>query len=168
MNPMKKIRNLLLLLLVSIVAVSCASTRITEKQREESALLLKKVIDSGNYTVDATMAYPHRGRNVPLTSQYTLEVKNDSVLSHLPFYGRAFSVPYGGGEGLHFQAPLTDYVVTYKPKGAAQIKFNARTDEDLFKFTVDVYPGGAANISVVMQQRESINYSGSLSGVFEP
>jgi len=36
-------------------------------------------------------------------------------------------IPYGGGEGLNFKAPLTDYKLDWDKKGTAKIKFTARS-----------------------------------------
>jgi len=37
-----------------------------------------------------------------LTSPYSVEIRNDSIISHLPYYGRAYSIPYGGGDSSFF------------------------------------------------------------------
>ena len=154
-------KHVFLLLVIAIAGVSCSTSK-SASDKEADKLLLKEQIESGNYKIDATMAYPRRGRSVSLTSSYSLEVKNDSVFSYLPFYGRAYTIPYGGGDGLRFEAPITDYEVSYDKKGTAKVLFSAKTNEDLFKFTLDIYPGGSSNINVVMQQREPISFRGNL------
>lgn len=156
---MKRFYYVILLMSVVIAGIGCASTKSVGTEEEQ--LALKQLIESGEYKIEATMAYPRRGRSVPLTSSYSVEIKNDSVFSYLPFYGRAYTIPYGGGNGLNFNAPVQDYSVKYN-KGAAEIKFNAQTSEDLYRYTLNVYPDGTSNIDVVMQQRESMRYSGRL------
>ncbi len=157
MNKLK----LLLVLIVGILATSCSTTQNTASN-EEQKMKLRERIESGEYKIEATMAYPRRGRSVPLTSTYSLKVKNDSIFSYLPFYGRAYSVPYGGGDGLNFEAPLNVYNVTYDRKGAAKIEMRAKTPEDEYTYNVEIYPNGSSNINVTMQQRESIRFSGRL------
>lgn len=157
MNKLK----LLMVLMVGILASSCSTTQSTTST-EEQKMRLRERIDSGNYKIEATMAYPRRGRSVPLTSSYSLEIKNDSIFSRLPFYGRAYSVPYGGGDGLIFEAPLNVYNVTYDRKGTAKIEMRAKTSEDEFRYKVEIYPNGSSNIDVTMQQREPMRYTGRL------
>ena len=59
---------------------------------------------------------PMKGGSKHLTSDYSLEIRNDSVYSYLPYFGVAYNVPYGGGKGLNFSAPLSEYTSTYSKK----------------------------------------------------
>ena len=101
-------------------------------------------------------------RTVHLSSPYSVEIRNDSVISYLPFYGRAYSIPDGGGEGLIFQAPLDEYEMEMNKKGTAKVKFTARSPEDKFTFNLTIYSNGSASINVNMQNRESISFSGEM------
>ncbi|NDV59533.1 DUF4251 domain-containing protein [Bacteroides sp. 519] len=160
---MKKNHAILLIFLViiTLTGISCATSQ-KNGNNEEAKLLLKELIDKGEYSIEATMAYPRRGKSISLTSSYSLKIKNDSVFSYLPFYGRAYNIPYGGGNGLNFTAPVENYLVKYNKKGDATINFNAKTSEDTYKYTINIYPNGSSNIDVIMQQRESMRYSGRL------
>ena len=105
---------------------------------------------------------PMRGRSIPLTSSYSLEIRNDSVISYLPYYGRAYSIPYGGGDGLNFKAVLKEYSMEMDKKGNAVIEFIARNPEDRYEYRVKVFPNGSASIDVNMQNRQSISFQGEL------
>ncbi len=83
---------------------------------------------------------PMRGRSIPLTSSYSLTIRNDSVISYLPYYGRAYSIPYGGGDGLNFKTMLKEYNVKMDKKGNAVIEFVARNPEDRYEFRAKVFP----------------------------
>ena len=85
-----------------------------------------------------------------------------SVFSYLPYYGRAYSVPYGGGSGLIFNAPLKEYTMDMDKKGNAVIKFSARSPEDFFEFRAKVFPDGTTSIDVTMQNRQAISYRGEV------
>ena len=97
MRTKKQIFMLLLALLVGIPTLSAQSKKEKKEQKKEA---VKKLIESENYKIDVNTAMPMRGRSIPLTSSYSLEIRNDSVISYLPYYGRAYSIPYGGGDGL--------------------------------------------------------------------
>lgn len=158
-----KTRNRFLLIIILMIAGTFTLSAQTKKEKEElKRQELKEVIDSKNYKIDVDRAYPRRGSSRSLTSPYSLEIRNDSVISWLPFFGRAYSIPYGGGDGLTFSAPISEYKVNYSKKGAAKINISAHTSEDQFKFAVTVQPGGASTISVNMVNRESISFSGRL------
>ena len=159
MRTKKQIFMLLLALLVGIPTLSAQSKKEKKEQKKEA---VKKLIESENYKIDVNAAMPMRGRSIPLTSSYSLEIRNDSVISYLPYYGRAYSIPYGGGDGLNFKAVLKEYSMEMDKKGNAVIEFIARNPEDRYEYRVKVFPNGSASIDVNMQNRQSISFQGEL------
>jgi len=156
---MKTTGRISLGILFILLLSACGSSKVTEQDVAE----VKQMIDSKDYTILANMAHPTGGgKTISLSSMYSLKVKNDSVYSHLPYYGRAYSVPYGGGDGLRFDAPINDYTINYNRKGTAEIRFNARTNEDRYEFFIEVFRGGSSRINVVMQNRQSISFTGDV------
>lgn len=152
---------MLLVLLGTGTQWSIAQNKKEKKAEKEQAV--RENIESKNYSIDVDIALPHRGTSIHLTSSYSLEVKNDSVSSWLPYYGRAYSIPYGGGDGLTFKAPIENYKLTYNKKGTAKIEFTARTKEDLYEFNISIFTSGSSSISVNMHNRDSIDFSGELN-----
>ncbi len=81
------------------------------------------------YTFISYFLLNMRGRSIPLTSLYSLEIRNDSVISYLPYYGRAYSIPYGGAtdfiaaiptvwdESIVLDGKMGEYIVTARRKG---------------------------------------------------
>lgn len=159
---MKTKRELLMLLLALLVGLPTLSAQSKKEKEVLKKAAVKELILSENYKIDVTSAIPMRGRSIPLTSSYSLEIRNDSIISHLPYYGRAYSIPYGGGSGLIFKAPIKEYTMELDKKGKARIKFKARNPEDLYEFSVTIYDNGSANIDVNMQNRQSISFLGEL------
>lgn len=159
---MKTIRIIFSLLLVIAISISNLSAQSRKEKKELKRQVVEKLITSGKYKIDVNRALPARGRSISLTSLYSLEIRNDSVISYLPYFGRGYSIPYGGGNGLNFKAPITDYSLEQDKKGTARIKFSARSPEDKFDFNVSVYSNGSSSIFVNMQNRQSISFSGEL------
>ena len=159
MKMKKQILMLLLALLVGLPTLSAQSKKEKKEQKKEA---VKELIVSENYKIDVNTAMPMRGRSIPLTSLYSLEIRNDSVISYLPYYGRAYSIPYGGGNGLNFKAPLKEYNMKLDKKGNSVITFTARNPEDKFDFRVKVYSNGSTSIDVNTQNRQSISFQGEL------
>lgn len=160
MKTKRQIMMLLLAMLVGLPTLSSAQSKKEKKEQKKEAV--KKEIVSEDYKIDINTAMPMRGRSITLSSAYSVEIKNDSLFSYLPYYGRAYSVPYGGGSGLIFKAPLKDYTMKMDKKGNAIIKFSARSPEDLYEFNAKVFTNGTANIDVNMQNRQSISFRGEL------
>lgn len=160
---MKKSKRICFTILLSFIGASIASAQSKKEKRKQKELIVKEIVESENYKIDVTTAYPRRGHMVPLTSPYSLEIRNDSVFSHLPYFGRAYSIPYGGGSGLMFKAPIEKYQMIYNKHGVAKAELTARSEEDKIKFYFTISPNGSSNIDATMQQRESIRFSGELA-----
>lgn len=131
-------------------------------KKEEKEQQIKELIENVNYTIEVNRAIPMSGRPVNLTSSYSLKLHGDSVFSHLPYYGRAYSVPYGGGDGLRFDEIVTDYSLSYNKKGTAEISFRAKTSEDNYTFNIQVFSNGSTTINVTPVNRQAITYHGDL------
>lgn len=159
---MKTKKQILMLLLALLVGLPTLSAQTKKEKKEQKKEAVKKLIVSENYKIDVRTALPMRGRSIPLTSPYSLEIRNDSVISYLPYFGRAYSIPYGGGDGLNFRAPLKEYSMEMDKKGNAVIKFTARNPEDRYEYRAKVYSDGSASIDVNMTNRQSISFQGDL------
>jgi len=159
---MKTKKQILMLLLALLVVFPTLSAQSKKEKKEQKKEAVKKLIASENYKIDVQTALPMRGRSIPLTSPYSLEIRNDSVISYLPYFGRAYSIPYGGGDGLNFRVPLKEYNMEMDKKGNAVIKFVAQNPEDRFEFRAKVYSNGSTSIDVNMQNRQSISFQGEL------
>lgn len=112
-------------------------------------------------TINISSATPQGGATVQLTSDYSISIYGDTVVSQLPFYGRAYTVPYGGGDGLMFKAPISGYTSSRGKDGATNITFKTKTAEDSYDFSIRVYDNGKAYVSVQPQQRSHISYQGT-------
>jgi hypothetical protein len=159
---MKTRKQILMLLLVMLAGIPTLSAQTKKEKKEQKKEAVRQLIVSEDYKIDVNTAMPMRGRSIPLTSQYSLQIRNDSVFSYLPYYGRAYSVPYGGGSGLIFNAPLKEYTMDMDKKGNAVIKFSARSPEDFFEFRAKVFPDDTTSIDVTMQNRQAISYRGEV------
>lgn len=151
-------------LMILLVGCSTPATMSTtrKERKEDIKTAVKERVESGSYRILVNRAMPLGARSVNLTSVYSLEVRNDSVYSYLPYFGRAYSVPYGGGKGLTFNAPVSQYDLSYSKRGAAEVKLVARNNEDTYTFTITVQPTGTAYISINMYNRQTISFDGEL------
>jgi len=134
----------------------------TKKQKkEDTKKAIKELVEAQKIKVEVDIAYPMRGNSRNLTSNYSVEIRNDSVFSYLPYFGIAYSLPYGGtGKGLIFNERVTDYKLTFDKKGTANIRFKTRTEEDSFIYLISIYTSGSASINVMPTNRQSISFRG--------
>ena len=152
-------------LLAVIALEGCATTEERAARAAEQAARVKVALTERQYKIRVDYMYPMRGGSKNVTSNYSVEVRNDSLYSYLPYFGRAFHVPYGGGKGLNFSEPIGSYRESTIKKGRQHIEINVRNDEDSYLYVIDVFDNGNSDIEVRAQQRERISYSGEM--VFE-
>lgn len=160
---MKTNKRIFLLLILLVAGLSGMNAQDKKEKKELHEKAVKQQVESESYKIDVSTAYPRRGKTVHLSSNYSVEVRNDSVFSYLPYFGRAYSIPYGGGEGLIFKAPISEYKMETKKKGAMKVDFIARSKEDRFQFRMTIYSNGSASFDVFPQNRESIAFSGEVT-----
>ena len=94
---------------------------------------------------------------------YCVEVRNDSLISYLPYFGRAYNVPYGGGKGLNFSERIGRYNEFVEKNGKRHIEIDLKNEEDTYLYTIDVFENGRSSIDVQSRQRERISYSGDMA-----
>ncbi len=149
------------LMICALMAVMACGT-MTAAEQAERIQAVSKALESKHYTVSIQMMYPSRGGAKSVTSDYSLEVKGDTLVSYLPYIGRAYNVPYGGGKGLNFTAPIKHYEATKDNKGRTRVVILTDNEEDLITYYLEVWDTGQTTIDVQSREREPINYSGEV------
>ncbi|MFT4203478.1 MAG: DUF4251 domain-containing protein [Chitinophagaceae bacterium] len=96
---MKHFFNTAVTILVLLVLVySCNSAKTAQKSRADQDSVASWW-QHRQFVFHATNAQPMSGRNVNLTSDYTFEMRNDSIIAWLPYFGRSFIAPTNAAEG---------------------------------------------------------------------
>ncbi len=151
--------------ILSIFLMGCSSSKgLTKEEKAVKETALRKAVENREFVVDVERMLPMSGRSRALTSSYSLQIDGDRVKSYLPYVGRAYSVPYGGGDGLNFESTITDYKSSFDNKGKAVIEFQAKTPEDRYSFRLEIFPNGSASVNVTSVNRQGISFQGTASG----
>ena len=161
----KKLLSIMLLVVALATLEGCATAEERAARAAEQAARVKVALTEKRYKIMVERMYSMRGGSKNVSSNYSVEVRNDSLFSYLPYFGRAFQVPYGGGKGLNFTERIGSYRESQGKHGQRHIEIDVRNDEDTYLYTIDVYDNGNSDIEVQPRQRERISYSGEM--VFE-
>lgn len=88
-------KRTLFIIIVTILCVACATTNRKQNDRKklEKSELISKAICNRDFKINVQTAHPTRGMSVTLTADFNIRVKGDSVVSYLPYFGRAYNVP---------------------------------------------------------------------------
>lgn len=141
---------------------SCATTEERAARLAEKARKVTLALSERKFTILVDRMYPLRGSSKRISYGYTVEVRNDSLFSYLPYFGRAYAIPYGGGKGLNFSAPINSYQEYQKKDNLRYIEIGVTNEEDTYLYVIEVFGNGKAAIGVQPRQREHISYSGEM------
>lgn len=141
---------------------SCATSEEKAAQMAELSANVTNALNSRDYKIAIDRMYPMRGSSRHVSYGYSVEVRNDTLISYLPYFGRAYNVPYGGGKGLNFTAPIGNYQEFLKRNGQRHIEIGVTNDEDTYFYTIEVFDNGSSSVDVRARQRERISYSGNV------
>ena len=153
---------LAVLLTVSSCGLLSSETREERVAREaKEAKMVRQAVAAGEFTIDIDRMYPVRGTSKSV-SNYSVKVKDDVLISYLPFIGQAWRVPYGGGHALNFSAPVLNYTAVDNGKDGYEIRIFVRTDEDEHLYRLTLFGNGRASLDVQSGNRDRISYTGQM------
>lgn len=153
----KIVLSLLFGMIVSAVPLLAQSK---EELREEKTQQIREMVERKDYRIEVNRAIPMQMPSVHLTTVYSLTIKNDSIDSYLPYYGRAYTAAYGQQENLRFEAVMKSYDVKFKKKGKIEVNFSVRTKEDSFRYKVEIQENGSTTIFVQPVNKQAITFYG--------
>ena len=160
--PMKIIYILSMVLLLS----ACASSpEARQRKMEERIRVTQRVHDQiadQHFRINVSMMHPQRYPAKMLTSPYYFEVLGDSVVSYLPYMGRAYNVPYGGGKALNFEGRVVNRDVQQVNPSQYLMVLDIDNDEALYRYTISAFDNGASTIDIYTRERESISFIGQM------
>ena len=141
---------------------------LTESRAEREARIERETqmvldgINSGDFKIDIERMMPLRGSSRHANG-FSIKVKDGHIVSNLPYFGRVWDLPYGGGHGLTFEADIEDTAVFTGDDGSYTVRMLIKTDEDTHVYTLQIYVAGNSYLLVQSKNREPINYVGSFS-----
>ncbi|GGF11255.1 DUF4251 domain-containing protein [Flavobacterium limi] len=132
--------------------------REKQKQRETETLITSK-----NFVFEAQKVIPQGGGLLNLDyNSYFLKFNETKTICDLPFFGRGFNVPYGGGDGgIKFEG-VPENIQIEKKKKSYSIKAIVKGNDDVYNLFFTVFLDGGASLSVNSNNRASISYDGQI------
>ncbi len=159
---MKKLKNILLLSLFSIAMILFSATALQAQNLDRA--MVQELIQSKNFVFNAQSVFPMNGPSKQLTSEYEVRFLGDSIVSYLPYFGRAYSAVYPmGGGGVDFTSTQFDYKAVQKKKDRWTIEIDPKDTRDVRQMNLTVYDNGYATLQVTSDNRQSISYNGYIA-----
>ena len=162
MKYYKFLNKLFLLIMASVITDQAAYAQDSKKDKKEQRRdEIANLIQSKSFVFVANTAFPLGGRTINLTSLYNVRLSADTVVSDLPYFGRAFVAPINPSEGgIHFTSTKFSYDIKERKKGGWNITILPNDTKDVRQMYMTVSEEGYASLQVTSNNRQNISYSG--------
>ena len=113
-------------LLFSILSLSVSAQKPTKAEKaaqlEQEFQQTRQLIESNHFQFELNRVYPQGGQDLSRFNPRGKFVITDSVAKGtLPFFGRAYSLPYGEGGGIEFDGVMKDQSLKIEHKKKRKI-----------------------------------------------
>lgn len=149
-----------------ISLASCLSKKKLQAQHEKE-VALQKMINQQSFVFKAQFANPLGWRQINLNYDYDVSVSKDSVISYLPYFGRAYVAPINPTDpketGIQFTSTKFDYHLDSTKHSGWQIIITPHDVKDIRQFIFDITQSGYATLSVNSLNRQQISFNGYIT-----
>lgn len=126
-----------------------------------SAAEIKSKLDSSSFTFVANTAIPSTGKVRQLTSPYDVQVKKNSIDSHLPYFGISRSAPISPQEsGMIFTSSDFTYAVTQTDGKSWKVEIKFKDQREVRTFFFEIFDNATATLTATGNYRDAISYRG--------
>ena len=154
------------LLLMGFVLVGCATQQERAEKRNEIRGAVAEAVENQQIHVAISWMNTLRYGAKSVTPDFFLELKGDTLNSYLPYMGQAYrpTMP-SQSEGLNFEVPVQSVKKSHPKNNKWIYEISARTNEDNYKYVVEIYDTGKATIHVSSTSRDPISFDGELAPI---
>jgi hypothetical protein len=125
---------------------------------------IKPLIDSQTFVFVAQTVEPHSGGTRHLNDQiYSLQVKRDSIVCGLPYFGHTNTAGLDDENVLQFRSAKFKYTVKPGRKEGWKVTIQPKESPEISEMLLTVSPAGMASLQVFFINRDPISYSGGIN-----
>ena len=143
-----------------ISLITCVNALAQNDAKSEA---VKSMVESKRFVFMAKSATPVKSGIKQLTSDYTLKVTPDTIISNLPYFGEVtqpLASPSDGG--IKFTPPDFDYKIENRKKGGWEISMLVKDVRYGPRIGITIFENGAASVQVNSNDRQPISYDGEI------
>ena len=150
------------ILIVFVFAIATVTVHAQDKDTD-----VKSLVESKRFVFKAQSVSPPSAPLRHLTGDnYDLKVLGDSLISYLPYFGRAYTAPAPGtSAGYNFTSTKFDYTAKPRKKGGWDIVIKPKDVTDFREFDLTISTSGTASVRALSNSRQLISYNGFITGV---
>ncbi len=168
---MKSIFSIIVPALLVLAIVSSCNTAKTAQREKADQDSVATWWQQRQFVFHATNTQPMNGGSINLTYDYTFEMRNDSIIAWLPYFGRAFVAPTNNTDGgIKFATnnyTIKDekkekkmYKMTILPKGLPAFQ----NTKDVQQIYLSIGNTGYGTVQIQSLNQTPISFYGYISG----
>lgn len=144
------------------LAISLPGLTSAQSKGDEKKAAITNLINNQSYVFTAQSSMPPGpSPDRQLNGNYDLTVTKDSVISYLPYFGRAYTAPMDPTKGgIQFTSTKFDYKVTEKKKGGWTIVIKPKDTQEASQLILNISTAGYTSLQVIGINRQPIIFNG--------
>lgn len=160
-------KHVLGILVAACCLMACATTKTKDQRDAEGQQAYRQItdsVDNRSFTVEINYVIPRKLQPRFLTSEYTVRVQGDTIVSFLPYFGVAYraDIANQSRSPLDFKSAITDFRAGWTKKKKMHIRLKTRNNMDYITYGLDIFTNGNVSLDVTPTDRESITFTGRL------
>jgi len=124
---------------------------------------MAQLIQTGHFRFVARSAHSNLGNFNNLSSNYDMIFDSLKVKAYLPYYGRAYTAPYGGTGGVKFDLTAKKIENAYNErKKMFLISTELEDSDESYAIYLNTGLDGYADLKIIFRNRQWISYNGTI------
>jgi hypothetical protein len=139
---------------------------ISGMAQEEDLTPVERSLEARQFVFEASQVIPSGRPSRSLNYGYRVEIKGDSLISYLPYFGRAYSTSIGNEtkSALDFTSVKFSFEVDRKKK-RWDITIKPEDYPEVQQMIFSIGSDGFASLSVIPSNRQQIRFNGNVKPV---
>ena len=158
---MEKHRTIIRLSVKSLAIICFLSTKVDAQNLDKHAV--QNAVETKEFVFKAQTVMPMSGGSKQLTTEYDVKFLGDSIVSYLPYFGRAYNASYGSTDGgINFTSTKFEYKAKAGKKGAWDITVKPKDAKEIQEMNFTISENGSTSLRVTSTNRQPISYYGHI------
>lgn len=150
-----------------VLMLGCAYSSYAQDSKKSKdsakAVAVAMMIESKTYVFNVESVRPMKGGTRHLSPGNTMRVSKDTIITDLPYFGKAYQASMSSEGGIKFISTQFEYSTAVRKKGGWDITIRPKDNHTVLDLTLTVFDNGTAHLDVNSSDRQPISYSGYLA-----
>ena len=149
-----------MILFIAIIFGTYAQDSRKDKKAAKVAAV-KNMMDLQDFVFVPRSLIPMSGNSRQLDQSDFLRMTKDSIVSYLPYFGRAFTAPVNSSDaGFEFTSTKFEYLKKENKKGGWDILIKFKDQMYVRELSFVIFDNGSASLNITSLNRDPISYDG--------